>query len=130
MKINKPISVIFYFSGIYDGVLGVIFLFLPQIPFELFKVTHPNHWGYIQFPAALLIIFAWMFFIIARDPLPNRNLIPYGIALKGSYSIIVFGYWLTIGLPDMWKPFAVIDVILGFLFLWAYIILKRQIEKE
>jgi hypothetical protein len=130
MKNNKPISILFYISGIFDGVLGIVFVFIPKIPFVLFNVTHPNHWGYIQFPAALLVVFACMFFAIARNPGRNRNLIPYGIGLKASYSIVVFGYWITTGLPDMWKPFAVIDVILGLLFIWAYITLGKQMKIE
>lgn len=120
MKNNRLITVIFYVAGIYDGVLGLSFLLFPNNVFRLFGVTAPNHMGYVQFPAALLLVFAAMFFAIAAKPLPNRNLIPYSILFKVSYSGVVLWHWLFGDIPYMWKPFAVSDIILALLFIWAY----------
>lgn len=120
MKGRTIIRLVFFGAGAYDGILGLAFLVAPSPVFAAFGVTPPNHWGYVQFPAALLIVFALMFFAVATKPGPNRNLIPYGILLKVSYSGIVFGWWMTSGLPDMWKPFAVIDIVFAALFFWAY----------
>ena len=61
-----------------------------------------------------------MFTAVAIDPVRNKNLIPYGILLKISYSGIVFFHWATQDLPGMWKPFAVFDLVFIVLFLWAY----------
>ncbi|OQX54494.1 MAG: hypothetical protein B5M53_05835 [Candidatus Cloacimonas sp. 4484_209] len=127
---NTFTSLIFYFSAFYDGILGMFFLIFPKVGFDFFNVTHPNHWGYVQFPAALLVVFGFMFFAIARNPLKERNLIPYGIGLKVSYCAVVFGYWFTKGLPDMWKPFAVIDFFLGILFVFSYLMLGKQLKDE
>jgi hypothetical protein len=88
--------------------------------YQTCEVTAPNHWGYVQFPAALLIIFAAMFVMIARNPVGNRGLIPYGIGLKISYCAIAFAYWFSSGIPSMWKPFAIADVVMLVLFAWAY----------
>jgi hypothetical protein len=82
--------------------------------------------GYVQFPAALLLIFALMFLAIARDPVGRRHLIPYGILLKVSYCGVVFFHWFTAGVPYMWKPFAVIDIVFLALFGWAYGSLRRS----
>ena len=120
MKAERAISIIFWASGIYDGVLGLIFLVAPAAMYARFGVTPPNHWGYVQFGAALLLIFAIMFVQVALKPAPNRNLIPYGILLKVAYAGTVFGYWFTSGLPDMWKPFAVLDAIFAVLFAWSW----------
>jgi len=79
-----------------------------------------NHFGYAQFPGALLIVFALMYLAIARRPVANRNLIPYGMLLKVSYCGVVFYHWLSAGIPGMWKPFAVIDLVFLILFAWAY----------
>lgn len=122
----KNISIFYYFSALYDGILGIVFLFFPLTIYNWFEVTHPNHVGYVQFPAALLIIFAIMFLNIGRHPLQNRNLIPYGILLKISYCAVVFGYWGIVGLPDMWKYFAVFDAIFAGFFIWTYLILGRE----
>jgi hypothetical protein len=98
--------------------------------FELLQVTPPNHLGYVQFPAAILIVFALMFCAVAKNPLGNKNLIPYGILLKVSYCGVVFFHWFAAGIPTMWKPFAVFDLAFLGLFIWAYVILQKMtIEK-
>jgi len=126
MKKNSGIRMLFIISAIYDGLLGVLFLFAATAVFQWFHVTPPNHPGYIQLPAALLIVFALMFIEISRDPFAKRNLIIYGILLKVSYSGVVFFHWLTAEIPDMWKPFAVLDILFLVLFVWAYRSLGRN----
>lgn len=113
---------LFYISALYDGILGVAFVFFwPQV-YSYFGVTPPNHGGYVQFPALLLVLFGVMFLRIARDPEANRDLIDYGIGLKVAYCGLVFWYQLTAGVPSMWIPFAWLD--LGFLAL--YVIARRS----
>lgn len=115
MKTNW-IKALFVVVGLYDGLLGIAFVFWWRAIFAYFGVQPPNHPGYVQFPALLLIVFAGMFLQIARDPLPNRGLILYGMALKLAYSGTVFWYELTEGIPKMWIPWAWAD--LGFLVLF------------
>jgi hypothetical protein len=121
MKKTTAISLLFLVAALYDGVLGLVFLFAASDVFEMFKVAPPSHFGYVHFPAALLVIFAIMFLAIARNPARNRNLIPYGILLKISYSAVVFFHWFAAGIPDMWKPFAICDLVFVGLFIWAYV---------
>ena len=113
----KPIFVI---AGLYDGLLGVAFLFAAPTIYERFDVTPPNHFGYIHFAALLLIVFALMFFAVAVNPKRNRNLIPYGVLLKVSYCLTVGWHWLDAGVPTMWKPFFVLDLAFIVIFIWAY----------
>jgi hypothetical protein len=124
MKSTSGIKALFAVGGIYDGVLGVAFLVAPAALFGWSGVTPPNHFGYVQFPAAILVIFALMFFAVAADPARNRNLIPYGILFKVAYSGVVFAYWLGPDLPALWKPFAVCDAIFALLFLRAWVRLR------
>jgi len=126
MKNKKGIQILFSIAAIYDGVLGIVFIFIPNFIFKLFQVTPPNHMGYVQFPAALLIVFALLFIAIARNPKENRNLIPYGMLLKVSYCSVVFGYWFTTGISGMWKPFAIFDLIFLILFIMAYQYLGKE----
>ena len=122
------IQLLFWIGAVYDGLLGLLGLFGTEWFFETVGVTPPNHPGYVQFPAALLVVFALMFAAVARNPAKNRELIPYGMLLKVSYSGVVIYYWLTAGLPWVWKPFAVADVVFLLLFAWAYARLRSRAE--
>src|SRR5690242_14676940 len=110
---------LFWISGLYDFIIGLTFLFFGATLYEKAGIPAPNHWGYVQFTALLLMIFGCMFFAIARNPVANRNLIPFGILLKISYVGIVSFYWATGGVPMLFKPFVVIDAIMLVLFLLA-----------
>jgi len=123
MKKKTLVSLLFLAAAIYDGVLGGAFLIAPQALFEWFKVTPPNHYGYVHFPAALLIVFAMMFLDIALKPVSNRRLIPYGTGLKVSYCAVVFGHWFGGAIPDIWKPFAICDIVFIVLFVLASVYL-------
>jgi len=126
MKSQAWISPMFYIAALYDGVLGLAFLFAAPTLFQWFGVTPPNHFGYVHFPGALLITFALLFLTVARNPVANRNLIPFGILLKVSYCGVVFYHWISAGIPDMWKPFAWADMVFLVVFVFAYIQLKPR----
>ncbi|MBF0523133.1 MAG: hypothetical protein HQL24_08775 [Candidatus Omnitrophica bacterium] len=122
----KWIKPFFIVAGLYDGILGMLFLLFPQQLLSMANITPPNHVGYIHFPALLLIIFATMFFNIARDPAANRNLILYGIFFKASYSGVVLFHWAQAAIPLMWVYFAFFDLI----FLVIFIVAKKKIASE
>ncbi len=130
MKTLPWIRLLFLLAALYDGFFGVVFLAVPGYLFQLFDVTPPNHMGYVQFPAALLLIFALMFLAVAGDPIRNRNLIVYGIFLKCAYCGVTFFYWFTGDIPFMWKPLAVTDLVMGVLFVLCYAVLGRAITEE
>src|ERR1700680_3978581 len=116
----STVRVLFAFAGLYDFLIGLAFLiFGPQL-FDATGIPHPNHWVYIQFGALLLVIFGTMFFAIAKDPVANRNLMPYGMLLKLSYTGLVAYYWVSGDLPLLFKPFAVIDAVMFILFFLAF----------
>ncbi|MCC7474075.1 MAG: hypothetical protein IT425_01660 [Pirellulales bacterium] len=119
MNIPKWVSPLFVVAAIYDGVLGVLFLAAAPWLFAQLNVPPPNHMAYVQFPAALLIIFAILFTRIALDPVGNRGQIIYGILLKTAYCGLAFYYWAATDIPWIWKPFAMIDLAMGMLFVVA-----------
>ena len=126
MKNHKGISALFWVAALYDGILGIIFLVFGMSLFEWLAITPPNHIGYIQFPAALLIIFGLIFAAIARQPVAYRHFIMYGILLKVAYCSVVFGHWAIGGIPWIWKPFAILDALFIVLFIWAMMRLKQD----
>jgi len=117
---TKWVKTLFIIAGMYDGLLAVAFLLFGSDIFHWFGVTPPNHVAYVKFPALLLLIFAAMFFRIARDPVKNRELILYGVALKVAYSGTAFWYQITKGIPFMWIPWAWADLVFLVLFLVAW----------
>src|SRR5437588_12579686 len=117
---QASIRLLFYLAALYDGILGLAFVVAHHSVLQSVNVPSPYHVGFVQFPAALLIVFAAMFLAVARRPRENRNLIPYGILLKVSYCSVVFAYWFLRRLSFIWKPFAIIDVVFGVLFWLAY----------
>jgi hypothetical protein len=124
------VKALFVIAAIYDGVLGLLFVFAPGLAFEVFEVVPPNHFGYVQFPAILLLIFAAMFWRVAMDPVGNRFLMLYGVALKAGYSGLVFYYLWTTGVPDMWVPWAWADLVFLVLFLLTWRYMGRQMTEE
>jgi len=126
MKKQTPISIIFIIAALYDGLLGLTFLFAADPVYQKFNVTPPNHYGYLHFPAALLLVFAIMFLVIASNPMKNRNLIPYGVLLKVSYCATAGYHWFAQGIPTMWKPFVIIDLVFLVLFVMVYVSIPKQ----
>ena len=120
MRMQGVIRLLFVVAALYDGLLGIAFLFASGALFRFCGVTPPNHPGYAQFPAALLIVFALMFLAVAVNPVKNRNLIPYGMLLKVSYCGVISFHWLTTGVSAMWKPFCICDIVFLILFAWAW----------
>jgi hypothetical protein len=111
---------LFFTAALYDGLLGVAFVFAPLQIFALHGVEPPNHLAYVQFPALLLIVFAAMFWRIATEPSRHRDLIPYGMALKAAYVGLALWHTATHGIPSMWVPWAWADLafFIAFAFAW------------
>jgi hypothetical protein len=121
----KWIKPLFVVSGIYDGLLGAAFLlFSPEI-YQRAGVVPPNHLGYVQFPALLLILFCVMFFRIAQDPPGRREWIAFGIGLKAAYCGVVFGHQIHGDIPALWIPWAWADLAFLLLFVAAWLHLRR-----
>jgi hypothetical protein len=116
---------LFVIAALYDGLLGLAFVFFPLTIFAYYGVEPPNHPAYVQFPALLLLIFAALFLRIASNPVKNYSLIPYGIALKASYAGLAFWYATTSGIPSMWIPWAWADFIFMIVFVFSWLHLRR-----
>jgi hypothetical protein len=117
MTVPKWIKPFYIVASLYDGILGLLFLIVPTQLFDMTRIPPPNHIGYVQFPSMLLVVFAIMFWKIARNPSRNKNLIIYGILLKVSYCSVVLSHWLVGNIPIIWVPFAVFDLcfMIGFI---------------
>ena len=119
MKSLQSIRVLYLVSALYDGILGLAFIVAAPTVFAWTGVPVPNDWGYLHFAAALLLVFTWMFVNIARDPVANRNLVQYCVLLKVAYVCAAAWHWANGGIPDVWKVFAVADIVFAGLFVWS-----------
>jgi hypothetical protein len=114
------IKAVFWLSAVYDAALGAAFLLAGDALFARFEVPPPNHPGYIQFPALLLLIFALMYARIALAPSSRRELMIYGIGLKLAYTGVTFYHYFAGSIPSMWMPFAYADLVFLVLFIIAW----------
>lgn len=119
------IRILFAIAALYDFIIGLTFLTRGPQLFDATNIPQPNHWGYIQFGALLLMIFGLMFAAVAWKPARNRDLICYGILLKLCYVGLVGYYWYSAGVPWLFKPFFFIDLVMLVLFVYAYFAVGR-----
>lgn len=112
----KPL---FQIAALYDLILGVVFFFAFKSIFTALNFPLPNHDGYIQFPALLIVVFGVASWFVAVAPARNRDIIKLGVLEKAAYAGVVLGHWAFGTIPWIWIPFAVLDVIFLALFLAA-----------
>lgn len=130
MKSLTSVRVLFGLASVYESLLGFAFLVAaPQI-FAAAGITPPNHFGYVHFAAGILVIFGWMFLMIARLPLENRNLVVYGVLLKVCYVATVCWHWYAGGVPNLWKYFAAADTVLALAFIWSLVPLEAAAAEQ
>jgi hypothetical protein len=99
--------------ALYDIVLGILYLIAFPAMFAAFHVTLPNHPAYVQFGAAYVVIIGIGFWLAARAPERNRDILKLGVLTKIAYAGIVLGYWIRGMMPGMWIPFAWIDLAMA-----------------
>ena len=107
---------VFAVAGIFDLFVGLLFLVFGGRIFDVYGITRPNHPGYIEFPALLLLVFGVLMIHISRNPARYRSFMWYGMGLKASYAGVVFYHLLAADIPFMWVPFAVMDLVFLVLF--------------
>lgn len=116
MMTSKWIKITFGASALYDGLLGIVFLFFGSMSLDLCGIEKPYNMGFLHFPAMLLILFSLMYWRLATNPVKYRILIPYGIGLKISYASVAFYHWFADSVPTAWLALAWIDVLFIILF--------------
>jgi hypothetical protein len=107
-------------SGVYDATLGLAFLAAYPSIYARMGVTLPNHPGYVQFPAALVVLFGVAFLIAARAPSRHRDILWMGALLKVAYAAVTLGHWFVGSIPAPWTMFGWIDALFAVLLLMAW----------
>jgi hypothetical protein len=110
---------LFVVAGIYDFVLGLVYLLAYKPIYERLGIALPNHPGYVQLNAIFIVIFGLGFLLVARSPERNRDIIKLGVLLKLAYSGLVLTYYFLGNMPAMWVLWAVADLLFLLAFLAA-----------
>jgi len=116
----KFAKVVYLVAGIYGLLITAPIFFLEaQIGRDTPPaITHPEY-----FYGFLCAVLAWQvaFLIISRDPIRYRPLMLATIIEKFSYAIAVPILFSQGRVTSMMLAFALIDLCLGILFVWAYL---------
>jgi hypothetical protein len=112
----KPLFVI---AGLYDVLLGAAALAAFKPIYNQFGIMLPNHDGYVQWGAAVVLVFGIGFWFVASDPVRNRDIIKMGVLFKLAYAATVLGHSFFGTIPMLWVPFAWIDLVFAALFIAA-----------
>jgi hypothetical protein len=103
--------------AIYDGLLGLAFLFFAEPIFRVLGIESTADPIYAQLAAGLIAIMGLGFFLAWRDPLRNRDLVLLGAVFKAFY-ILLAAYALIRGeVPHpVFLVFAAIDILFLIVF--------------
>lgn len=116
MKFAKRV---FLAAGVYGLLVLLPQYFLEQKVGRDFPpaITHPEfYYGFVGVAVAWQVLFL----IIARDPLRYRLMMLPSMLEKASFGIAVFVLYLQQRVHAALVPFALLDLILGALFLVAF----------
>lgn len=111
----------YWLGAIYGIALGLAVLVLGDSLFVRFEVRPPEYAAYYELPGFMLIIFGVLFAQIALNPVRQRVLMIYAMALKVSTAGLFIYHHFVDGLPGFLIPFAFADVALLVLFSSAYV---------
>jgi len=125
VKVPGWVRAVFICSGLFESFNGIVFLVIPGKIFQALNLALPADIELMQLVSLITLVFAVMYFNIARNPIANRNLIPYGILGNISFCLVVFGHRLTGEMPDAWVFTAFINIVFLTGFILSYKALKR-----
>ena len=110
-------------SAVYDGLIGLAFLFLAGPLFHILGIEPAADPVYIQLAAGLIAIIGLGFFLAWRDPLVNGDLVLLGAVFKAFYILLALSAYVRGAAPHpVFLVFAVADI----LFLAAFVRFLRE----
>jgi len=122
---------LFTIAAIYDGLLGITFIFFPARAFAALGISEklPAFGGYLTLLGAFVLVIGVAYFLIARGDLRrNTDLILVGTLYKLAYSGTAFYYWSQGNLPHLafGALFGVADAVFFVLMAECYWALKPE----
>jgi hypothetical protein len=113
--------------GVYDAVLGLAFFFFHGPLFDALDVDRPETSAYVQLAAALIAIQGLSYFLVARRPVRNVDLVVVGVVYKLAYSGLALYYWIIDEAPhQIFLWFGAVDAVV----LVAFLLFLRRFRQE
>mgnify|MGYP001611657134 FL=1 len=122
----KSVKYIFIVAGVY-GLIVLLPMYFSESRFNVDfppAITHPEYfYGFIGFGIAWQILFL----LIAINPMRYKVMMIPGIIEKFSYSIAVIILFSQQRIPIMIFSSAIIDLLFGVLFIYAFFKTKEEL---
>jgi hypothetical protein len=118
---------LFALVGVYDFVLGFGFFWFHEPLFDALDVERPETSAYVHLSSALIAVQGIGYFLIARRPVRNVDLIIVGALYKLVYCGLALYYWLIDEAPhQIFLWFGVVDALV----LVAFVVFLRRHRAE
>lgn len=121
----KQVRVLYCGAGLYDIVIGLLFVLVAPRLYVMLGVTPPELF-YVHSAGALLVLFGVMCWQIAMNPVRWRFLILYAMGVKAVYCISIFVHFSLGTLPWVWLVPGIVDLILLVGFAWSWFVIARH----
>jgi hypothetical protein len=119
---------LFWLVGVYDFGLGIAFLLFYEPLFEALDIAKPETGAYVHLAAALIAIQGVGYFLVARRPRRNVDLVLIGVLYKLAYSGLALYYWLIDEAPhEIFLWFGLVDALILTAFV-AFLLVARRDE--
>jgi hypothetical protein len=118
---------LFWLVGVYDFVLGFAFFWFHEPLFDALDVELPDSRAYLHLAAALIAVQGVSYFLIARRPIRNVDLVVVGVLYKLAYCGLALYYWAIDEAPhEIFLWFGVVDALV----LVAFLVFLRRFRPE
>ena len=122
----KFARIVFLVAGIYGLIVLLPTYFLEEQVGRDFPppITHPEYYyGFI----GVAVAWQFVFLVLSRDPVRYRPMMIPSIVEKASFGIPAVALYLQQRIPTLTLGLAMVDALLGILFLIAYLKTKQSL---
>jgi hypothetical protein len=116
----------FLIAALFDGILGLLFLFFWGPIFDALGVTRPESSSYVTLAAAFIAVQGLGYFLVWRDMVRNVGIVVIGVAYKLAY-VVLSAYYALAGelLHNIFAWFGAADVIFLIGFIWFLAVVRE-----
>jgi hypothetical protein len=114
---------VFLLAALYDGLLGLAFLFFWEPIFRMLGIESTADPVYVQLAAGLIAIMGLGFYFVWREPLINSDIVLLGVVFKAFYIVLAIYAQIRGEVPHaVFVLFAAIDAA----FFLAFVLFLRD----